>query len=596
MAASAIGSVFVNLGLNSAAFSRGLTKSQKRMAKFAAGATVAFGALAMVARRAFGAVAQSAEQADKMFKASQSLGVPIEDLGRLAHAAEMSGSSYAGLEKGIRKASQTIQQSIEGASNEGSRALESLGVSLTDSEGKTASASDVVSQIADRFKAMPDGVEKTAAAMAIFGRSGTELIPMLNTGSEGLAAMGDEAERLGLVFSSDTGRAAEMFNDNLSRLRKTVTGLWNRVAANVLPAFIQLTNKFLEGSREGGTFDSIVSGISGAMAVLARVIGFVFDHLKDLFDLFKIFVAAKIVQHLYLMGRGFIALAATIRATNLASLLLTKITRMKITAILLLAAAVAKLTGQYENMVGWIKTLGEEIAAALPDSIKEGVGALAGELKDTVNVLGAADEEIFNFWLDTEQAGDSAVESFGNVKESVKGLGDAIDKTKDKAKTAAEKMHNDFKTVGESIRGAIRGTNSWNDVLLTVLETIAQIALKRFSDMMGGIPAPGGGVFSDIAGGILSGLFGFRDGATFNVGGAGLPDSQLVAFMASPDETVSVMTPEQRAAAARPVVSSGGNITNNISIQTPDVRSFEASRNQVAAQIARASRSGARNL
>lgn len=44
---------------------------------------------------------------------------------------------------------------------------------------------------------------------------------------------------------------------------------------------------------------------------------------------------------------------------------------------------------------------------------------------------------------------------------------------------------------------------------------------------------------------------GFQNGGDFRVGGAGATDSQLVAFRASPNETVSVRTPGQQAAAQR---------------------------------------------
>ncbi len=74
----------------------------------------------------------------------------------------------------------------------------------------------------------------------------------------------------------------------------------------------------------------------------------------------------------------------------------------------------------------------------------------------------------------------------------------------------------------------------------------------------------------------LSGLFGFKDGGQFQVGGQGGTDSQLVAFKASPDETVTVTKPGQG--------NQGGNIT--INIQTPDAASFQKSQGQVLSQFA----------
>ena len=57
----------------------------------------------------------------------------------------------------------------------------------------------------------------------------------------------------------------------------------------------------------------------------------------------------------------------------------------------------------------------------------------------------------------------------------------------------------------------------------------------------------------------LGGLFGFRDGGSFTVGGSGAPDSRVAAFRVSPGERVSVTKPGQ---------GDGGGITiqNNITI------------------------------
>lgn len=58
--------------------------------------------------------------------------------------------------------------------------------------------------------------------------------------------------------------------------------------------------------------------------------------------------------------------------------------------------------------------------------------------------------------------------------------------------------------------------------------------------------ANGGWQTTTQSAGLLSSLFGFADGGSFQVGGSGGTDSQLVAFRASPDETVTVRRPDQQ--------------------------------------------------
>jgi hypothetical protein len=103
-------------------------------------------------------------------------------------------------------------------------------------------------------------------------------------------------------------------------------------------------------------------------------------------------------------------------------------------------------------------------------------------------------------------------------------------------------MESAFSGIGSSIADAIKGTKDWRDVALDALKSVASSLLSSIGGSMGG----GGGGLGGIFTGLLGGLFGFANGGTFSVGGAGGVDSQLVAFKASPNETVSVTKPGQR--------------------------------------------------
>ncbi|MFK5283958.1 hypothetical protein ACI3PL_30705, partial [Lacticaseibacillus paracasei] len=78
-----------------------------------------------------------------------------------------------------------------------------LGISVSTASGQLKTNDQILAQVFDKFAAMPDGIEKTALAVHIFGRSGATLIPLLNEGTQGLSAMSEEASRLGLIVSAD---------------------------------------------------------------------------------------------------------------------------------------------------------------------------------------------------------------------------------------------------------------------------------------------------------------------------------------------------------------------------------------------------------
>lgn len=83
-------------------------------------------------------------------------------------------------------------------------------------------------------------------------------------------------------------------------------------------------------------------------------------------------------------------------------------------------------------------------------------------------------------------------------------------------------------------------------------------------------------------------VMGFASGGSFDVGGSGGTDSQLVQFMASPNERVTIETPDQRKdrldnredprRSQKPVIV-------NMIVHTPDANSFRRSKNQTLLEL-----------
>lgn len=544
-----IGALRVNLGMNSAQFRKGMSKAEISAQKFARNMKIAMAGATAAAAGAFIAIRGAAERADEAYKTAQSMGLPVEDLGRLQHAAEMSGASFQDLQTSLRKGSQSIVSAMRGMSSESTRALDDIGVSVKNADGTAKSITEVLGDVAEQFSQMPDGVKKTNAAMSIFGRSGTALIPMLNQGRDGLKEMGDEAERLGLVFDGNTGRASEVFNDNIARLSKTFTGFWNKVLAKVIPSLKVLTDRMVEASQQGGFLDQAVNGISGAMNIAAKAIALVFDNLKHLYDLFKIFVAAKIVGFLASAVGAFISLAKAIRVAGLSMLLLTKVSRAQITVVLLLAAGVAKATGKYEDLVGWLENMSSALMNALPESVRNGINAVSSEITGLGKAITDTDVATNTMLGRFEDSAERAASSFQDLGAKGKSAVDTIkDSTKD-ADSAVGKLgqaaNSAFRSIGSSLRGLIDGSKNWLDVLSDIMMNLAQMAFSNINF---------GGGFGGIIGSLFSGLFGFAKGGTIMPGGTGGIDSQLVAFRKSPNERVDITKPGQQ------LTSGAGNV------------------------------------
>ena len=208
-----------------------------------------------------GAVKSAADYGDQLDNMSQRTGVAVEELAKLQYAAKLSDTSSEALGKGIGNLSKLMVAAAGGA-EESSKLFEKFGINLRNADGTIRGTSDVLYDLSDVFTAMPDGPEKTAMAMDFFGKKlGQELIPLLNQGGAGLRAMGDEAERLGLVLNSEQAKAAADFNDNLDRLGQLSRG----VAVSIGNALIPALNNMLAKLNDANRADLSIWQILGAL-------------------------------------------------------------------------------------------------------------------------------------------------------------------------------------------------------------------------------------------------------------------------------------------------------------------------------------------
>ncbi len=188
--------------------------------------------------------------ADDIGKTAQKVGMTTEALSKLTYAAKLSDVSMQELQIGVQQLSKNMEAGSEG--------LKALGISATDSSGNLRSTAEVFADVAEAFSKMEDGAGKTAIAMNIFGRSGSNLIPLLNSGKRGLNEMGDEAQRLGVVISEKTAKSAEQFNDNLTRLNVAMGGLVQNVVGPLLPTLIKISEALVTLAQKTNTSNTAI--------------------------------------------------------------------------------------------------------------------------------------------------------------------------------------------------------------------------------------------------------------------------------------------------------------------------------------------------
>jgi hypothetical protein len=217
-------------------------------------------------------VTSSIDAADGLSKLSQRTGETVENLARLQYAGSLADVSNEALATSLKKLSKNMAEAASGT-GEVADAFRAIGVSVVASDGKLRSSGDVLNDVADRFAGYEDSAAKAALAQAIFGRSGADLIPLLNAGSQGLKEMGDEASRLGVVISTETAQAAERFNDQMTRVNAALGSIAKQTAAELLPVLNELADSLVDIAKEGVDASRSFSPLSDAFRAFIVVGG-----------------------------------------------------------------------------------------------------------------------------------------------------------------------------------------------------------------------------------------------------------------------------------------------------------------------------------
>jgi hypothetical protein len=214
----------------------------------------------------------AAESAAKLNQLSQATGVSVEALSGFGFVAKQMGVESQVMVLGLERMSRSAFAAATAPAGT-INAYTRLGISVRDSSGQIRSTQVIFEELAQRFSAMPDGVTKTALAIQLFGRGGAQMIPILNEGSAGVQKLLETAQRLGVVISSETGAAAQRFEQTLGELSAAGQGASISLMRDLLPALQTIATSFTQTNAEGQSALSQIASwtakfVEGTMGVL----------------------------------------------------------------------------------------------------------------------------------------------------------------------------------------------------------------------------------------------------------------------------------------------------------------------------------------
>lgn len=226
-----------------------VTKSTKGLSIMRSGmkvvgiASAAMGAAAAAAGSAIaGLTSKGLAQIDVIAKTADKLSIGTEALVGFQHAAGLAGVGTKALETGLAKMADTVADAAGGMA---APALAFRDLKLDAEEVLKLPIDQQFKLIAEEISKVDNAAKKIQLARDIFGRAGTDLIPLLNSGAKGLADMQKEAEALNLTFSRIDARTVEEANDAMARAGSAITGLENQLAIKLAPAITAVSNELI---------------------------------------------------------------------------------------------------------------------------------------------------------------------------------------------------------------------------------------------------------------------------------------------------------------------------------------------------------------
>jgi len=263
------GRAYVELGVGDK-LTAGLKRAQARLRAFGAGVTQwgtrifavgsALAAPAVVAAKAF------ASMGDQVAKMAKRTGLSVETLSELRFVASQTGTEFESLEMAFRKMQRSIYDAGRGLST-AVDALADLGLEFKDLDG--LSPEQQFKLLAEAISRIDDPTKKAAIAMSLFGRTGTNLLPMFAQGAKGIEAMQAEARRLGLTMSGQDAKAAEDLTDAFDKLWKVLKMVVFQVGAALAPALTDVGERMASWASSAISWVKQNQGLLVSLAQLA---------------------------------------------------------------------------------------------------------------------------------------------------------------------------------------------------------------------------------------------------------------------------------------------------------------------------------------
>ena len=206
-------------------------------------------------------IKQSIDLADSFGKMSDQTGIAANTLMAYVDAGKLAGVNQEQIDKGLRRLSRSIVEADRGIATY-KRSFDTLGISVRDNNNELKTTEVVFGEIAEKFSQLENGATKAAVAQELFGRSGVNLINLLNNGKAALSEFNVE-------LSENFAQNAEYFNDQIAVMGIGIKNLNASMSDSMLPALNASAEAFRGLTETSASWQALFTVLEAGFRVIS---------------------------------------------------------------------------------------------------------------------------------------------------------------------------------------------------------------------------------------------------------------------------------------------------------------------------------------
>lgn len=245
----------------------GVQTAAKWGAGLVAGATAGGAAL-------LGMATNAASTGDRIDKMSQKMSLSRKGFQEWEYVLSQNGMEIESLRGGMKKLTKGLDDAKNG-SKSATEAFKRIGLSVDNI--KNLNPEQAFEATVKALQNMPEGAEKAALANELLGKSGAELMPLLNGSAKSVEELKRKARDMGLVLSDDAVNASAKFTDTMDNVKRTLGAVAAKVGVSVMPIIQQFLDWVLANMP---TIQSVMTTVFNVIQKVVTTAANIFkDHL-----------------------------------------------------------------------------------------------------------------------------------------------------------------------------------------------------------------------------------------------------------------------------------------------------------------------------